>query len=769
MAAILGISAFYHDSAAALLTDGQIVAAAQEERFSRRKHDERFPSEAVRFCLDAATLTPKDLDYVAFYEKPLLKFDRLLETYFAYAPAGVSQFMQAMPLWLKIKLHLPGVIRKALGGGYRRRIVFTGHHEAHAASAFFPSPYEEAAILTMDGVGEWQTATIGRGKGNRIELLKALSFPHSLGLLYSAFTYFCGFKVNSGEYKLMGLAPYGDAKYADLICEKLIDLKEDGSFRMDMQYFNYCQGWIMTSRRFDQLFGGPPRSPEASLTQREMDLAASIQSVTEEIVLRMGRTARDLTGARRLCLGGGVALNCVANGKLLRSGLFDDIWIQPASGDAGGALGAALFVHHQLLENERTPAGTDSQKGSLLGPGFDNQSIKAFLDERVIPHASFESEEDLLGATVDAMVEQKVVGWFQNRMEFGPRALGSRSIIGDARNETMQSIINLRIKHRESFRPFAPCVLAEDLGEYFELDRESPYMLLVADVRKERRCPEAEEQKTCSRETDLQKRLNVRRSDIPAVTHVDMSARIQTVDKWRNGRFWRLMKEFKRRTGCGVIINTSFNIRDEPIVCSPMDAYRCFMGTDMDVLVMENCILLKNEQPKPEERTVQLSEPAPYSDTQKGMLRSGMLNLFSEVNWRPSMAEKRRFGWNLMLGIPLLAVTLLLLAGFWSGTWRIAPFLWFAGSGLVAGALCVAIPSLAKPFYLLLHFLACCIGTVVNNALLAAFYLLVVTPVGVAMRAFGRKALHKTFDRKEQSYWEGVKKPGNARDYYRQF
>ena len=601
MAAILGISAFYHDSAAALLIDGEIIAAAQEERFSRRKHDERFPGAAIQYCLDEARIRPEDLDYVAFYEKPFLKFDRLLETYLAYAPAGLSQFLAAMPVWLKVKLHLPGVIRKALGG-YRRGIVFTRHHESHAASAFFPSPYDEAAILTMDGVGEWHTATIGRGKGNRVELLKALNFPHSLGLLYSAFTYFCGFKVNSAEYKLMGLAPYGEPKYAGLICDKLIDLKEDGSFRMDMGYFNYCQGWTMTNRRFERLFGDPPRRPEALLTQREMDMAASIQAVTEEIVLRMSRTARDLTGARKLCLGGGVALNCVANGKLLRSGLFDDIWVQPASGDAGGALGAALFVHHQLLENERRPTVTDLQKGSLLGPRFDSRTVRAFLDAQRIPYSFFELEEDLLRATVDAMMAQKVVGWFQNRMEFGPRALGSRSIIGDARNETMQSTMNLRIKHRESFRPFAPCVLIEDVGEYFELDQESPYMLLVADVRKERRCELTEEQKALQRDPDLRKRVNVKRSDIPAVTHVDMSARVQTVDERRHDRFWRLMKEFKRRTDCGVIINTSFNIRGEPIVCSPADAYRCFMATEMDALVMENCFLLKSEQPKLDEK-----------------------------------------------------------------------------------------------------------------------------------------------------------------------
>ena len=601
MTAILGISAFYHDSAAALIVDGEIVAAAQQERFSRRKHDESFPGAAIQFCLDTAGLEAGELDYVAFYEKPFLKFDRLLETYFAYAPAGLSQFLDAMPVWLKVKLRLPRVIRKALGGSYRRGIVFTRHHEAHAASAFLASPYEEAAILTMDGVGEWHTATIGRGRDNKVELLKALNFPHSIGLLYSAFTYFCGFKVNSGEYKLMGLAPYGEPKYADLIYDRLIDLKEDGSFRMDMAYFNYCQGRTMTNRRFEQLFGWAPRRPEAPLTQREMDMAASIQEVTEDIVIRMARTARNRTGSRKLCLGGGVALNCVANGKLLRSGLFDDIWIQPASGDAGGALGAALFVHYQLLENRRKPAGIDIQKGSLLGPGFSNGAIREFLESRNIPYAYFDSEKDLLRAAVDLIERQMVVGWFQSRMEFGPRALGSRSIIGDARNESMQSTMNLRIKYRESFRPFAPCVLIEDVGEYFEMDRESPYMLLVADVRKERRCEPTEQQQELKWDPDLRKRINVKRSDIPAVTHVDMSARVQTVDESRHGRFWRLMKEFKKRTGCSVIINTSFNIRGEPIVCRPEEAYRCFMATGMDALVMENCLLLKSDQPKRQE------------------------------------------------------------------------------------------------------------------------------------------------------------------------
>ncbi len=595
---ILGISAFYHDSAAVLLADGKIVAAVQEERFTRRKHDHRFPENAVAYCLKEAGIEPEALDYVVFYDKPLLKFDRLMETYLAFAPAGLRSFLSGMPLWLKTKLHLPREIKKSLGGRYQKRIAFTYHHESHAASAFYPSPYEEAAILTMDGVGEWDTASIGHGKRNKIEMLKALRFPHSLGLLYSAFTYFTGFRVNSGEYKLMGLAPYGEPKYTDLILDKVIDLKPDGSFAMDMRYFNFCQGLTMTGPEFARLFDGPARNPESMITQREMDLAASIQKVTEEIVLRMAKTARELTGSKYLCLAGGVALNCVANGVLLRSGIFEDIWIPPPAGDAGGALGAALFLHHQLLGKERKPDGGDSIAGSLLGPKYTNQEIGEFLKSKNIPHHHYPDEAELLRKTVAAMTNGQVVGWFQDRMEFGPRALGARSIIGDARSEKMQSVMNLRIKYRESFRPFAPSVLREDIGEFFELDRESPYMLLVADVRKEQRCGLTPEQKQLMKEPDLRKRVNVKRSVIPAVTHVDMSARIQSVDERRNGRYYRLIREFKRQTGCGVIINTSFNIRGEPIVCTPQDAYRCFIACDMDVLVLENFILLKTEQPK---------------------------------------------------------------------------------------------------------------------------------------------------------------------------
>jgi carbamoyltransferase len=595
---ILGISAFYHDSAAALLTDGRIVAAAQEERFTRTKHDYRFPTHAVAYCLKEAGIEPEDLDYVVFYDKPLLKFDRLMETYLAFAPDGVRSFLAGMPLWLKTKLHLPREIRKSLGGRFQKRIAFTYHHESHAASAFFPSPYEEAAILTMDGVGEWDTASIGHGKGNKIEMLKTLKFPHSLGLLYSAFTYFTGFKVNSGEYKLMGLAPYGEPKYVDVILDKVIDLKPDGSLAMDMRLFNYCQGLTMTGPEFDKLFGGPARDSESLITQREMDLAASIQKVTEEVVLRMARTARELTGSKYLCLAGGVALNCVANGVLLRSGIFEDIWIPPPAGDAGGALGAALFLHHNLLGGERKPDPSDTMSGSLLGPKYSNDEIGAFLKSQNIAHHYYPDEAELLKTVAAAMAGGKVVGWFQDRMEFGPRALGARSIIGDARSEKMQSVMNLRIKYRESFRPFAPSVLREDISEYFELDRESPYMLLVANVRKDKLCPLNEEQKQLMKEPDLRKRVNVKRSVIPAVTHVDMSARIQSVDEKRNGRYWRLIREFKRQTGCGVIINTSFNIRGEPIVCTPQDACRCFTACDMDVLVLENYVLLKEEQPQ---------------------------------------------------------------------------------------------------------------------------------------------------------------------------
>jgi carbamoyltransferase len=596
LTSILGLSAFYHDSAAALVVNGDIVAAAQEERFTRKKHDFAFPQNAIEYCLAEAGVSPDQLDYVAFYDKPLLKFERLLETYVTYAPVGFRSFRKAMPLWLKEKLWLPRKMDHGLGKHYKGRYVFTEHHESHAASAFFPSPFEEAAILTMDGVGEWATASFGTGRENHIELTHELHFPHSLGLLYSAFTYYTGFRVNSGEYKLMGLAPYGEPKYADLIRDHLIDIKDDGSFRLDMSYFNYCQGLTMTAGKFHRLFDGPPREPESALTQKEMDLAASIQVVTEEIMMRVASHVHAETGMKNLVMAGGVALNCVANGRILREGPFDRLWIQPAAGDAGGALGAALFVWHQLLDEPRPVAKPDSQKGSLLGPGFSNDEIRAHLDKVRAPYHEIPDDNQLLDRVATLMTEEKVVGWFAGRMEFGPRALGCRSIIGDARSRDMQRVMNVKIKFRESFRPFAPVIISDRNHEYFEFNEgeDSPYMLLVAEVRDGKRRQLSEEESSL---TGLEK-LKALRSEVPAITHVDYSARVQTVDEGRNPRFRQLLDTFYEKTGCPVAINTSFNIRGEPIVCTPQDAYRCFMATDMDVLVLESVILFKDEQPK---------------------------------------------------------------------------------------------------------------------------------------------------------------------------
>ncbi|MFB0552837.1 MAG: carbamoyltransferase [Phycisphaerae bacterium] len=599
---ILGISAFYHDSAAALVRDGEIIAAAQEERFTRKKHDNQFPTNAVEYCLQAGQLTAEDLDYVVFYEKPLRKFERLLETYIGYAPRGFKQFLMGMPLWLRLKLYLPREMDRALQNKYKGRYVFTEHHESHAASAFFPSGFDEAAILTMDGVGEWATASFGTGRDNKIELTHVMHFPHSLGLLYSAFTYFTGFRVNSGEYKMMGLAPYGEPKYYDLIKEKLINLKEDGSFRLDMSYFPYCHKTVMTGSKFEKLFGGPPRRSESPLTQREMDIAASIQAVTEEIMLRAVKHVHHRTGMKNLVLAGGVALNCVGNGRILHEGPFDNIWIQPAAGDAGGALGAALFVWYQLLNNERTVDSQDKQQASLLGPAYSNEQIRLFLDSVNAKYHIYTDEKQLLDKVTDLINEGKVIGWFQGRMEFGPRALGNRSIIGDARSEKMQSIMNRKIKFRESFRPFAPCVLREDVGEYFQMrdEEDSPYMLLVASIQEKKRLtPEVPIESLKGLE-----KLKGKRSVVPAITHVDYSARIQTVDSQRHPKLHRLMSLFKEKTGCPVIINTSFNIRGEPIVCSPEHAYRCFMATNMDVLVMENQLLYKEKQPQAKQHEI---------------------------------------------------------------------------------------------------------------------------------------------------------------------
>ena len=595
MTAILGVSAFYHDAAAALVVDGKIVAAAQEERFTRKKHDPDFPTNAIDFCLAKAGLTPEQLDHVAFYDKPLLKFERLLETYLGYAPAGFSSFKRAIPVWAREKLFLPKTMRKGLHGRYKKRFVFTEHHESHAASAFFPSPYEEAAVLCLDGVGEWATTSYGVGRGNKLTLTHEIRFPHSLGLLYSAFTYYTGFRVNSGEYKLMGLAPYGEPLYVDLIKKHLIDIKPDGSFRLNLDCFNYCQGLTMTNRRFAALFGRPPRAPETPVSKLDMDIAASIQKVTEEVMIKLARHVRETTGMKHLCLAGGVALNCVGNGKILRENIFDDIWIQPAAGDAGGALGAALFVWHHLLENPRTVSKTDSQFGSLLGPEYSRDEVKAALDEKGAVYHEITNEDELCDKIGGLIASEKVIGFVHGPMEFGPRALGARSIIGDARSEAMQSVMNLKIKFRESFRPFAPCVTQERCTEFFDVrdGQESPYMLLVAPVQESKRTPLNGQAGKLSG-LDL---LKVKRSEVQAITHVDFSARVQTIDPVRRPRFYKIIKAFERASGCPVIINTSFNVRGEPIVCTPADAYRCFMGTNMDVLVVENFIMFKNEQP----------------------------------------------------------------------------------------------------------------------------------------------------------------------------
>lgn len=595
MTDILGISAYYHDSAACLVRDGDIIAAAQEERFTRLKHDSSFPVNAVEYCLKEGGISIDDLDFISFYDKPFLKFWRILESYIGNAPRGLRSFFQAIPIWIKQKMWIKSLIQEDLG--YKGKILFPEHHASHAAAAFYPSPFKKAAIMTIDGVGEWTTASYGRGEDADIRIMADLEFPHSLGLLYSAFTYFTGFKVNSGEYKMMGLAPYGEPRFKNAILENLMDLKEDGSFRMDLEFFDYIAGLRMTSPKFENLFGGPPRKPETKITQREMDLARSMQDVTEEVMLRMARHVHEETGEKYLCLAGGVALNCVGNGYLLREGPFDDIWIQPAAGDGGGAIGAALITWYQHLDNPREADNKhDFQKGSYLGPSFSNDEIKKYLDENDIPYKYIE-DDNLAKTAAELIATENVVGWYQGRMEFGPRALGNRSILGDARSPKMQSVLNLKIKFRESFRPFAPSVLEERISDWFEIDRPSPYMLLVAEVKKER-------QKSLSKEEAKRSgfdRLPTVRSEVPAITHVDFSARIQSVNKETNPRYWALIKAFEDKTGCPVIINTSFNVRGEPIVCTPEDAWRCFMRTQMDYLFMGNFMLEKEEQPEFEE------------------------------------------------------------------------------------------------------------------------------------------------------------------------
>lgn len=597
---VLGISAYFHDSAAALIRDGEIVAAAQEERFTRKKGDAKFPSLAVEYCLDQGGIASVDLDYVVFYEKPLVKFERLMETYLSFAPSGFQSFSEALPIWARHRLQLPKEIRKELGKDFKGEVAFTNHHESHAASAFFPSPFDEAAILTLDAVGEWGSSSIGIGLGNQISLSHEMRFPHSLGMLYSAFTYYIGFKVNSGEYKLMGLAPYGEPRYEDLILEEMVDIRADGSLWLDMSYFNYCQGMTMTSDKFHGLFGGPPRDPDDLITQKDMDLAASIQKVSEEVILGAARHAHHITGCRNLVLAGGVALNCVANGRVLREGPFDEIWVQPAAGDAGGALGSALLVWHHMLGNSRTPNPHDSQRGSFLGPSFSSEEIGLFLDSVGADYEIIDDEDTLTSRAAQLLSEEKVVGWFHGQMEYGPRALGSRSILGDARSTEMQQTMNLKIKFRESFRPFAPCVLREFVDTVFETRSEenSPYMLFVAPVREEMRIPLGVDGQQKLQDPDLRIRVAVPRSKVPAITHVDYSARIQTIDTTRHGRLHRMMTKFYGLTGCPVLVNTSFNIRGEPIVCTPEEALRCFMATDMDYLVLENCVLEKSSQPQ---------------------------------------------------------------------------------------------------------------------------------------------------------------------------
>jgi carbamoyltransferase len=594
---ILGISAFYHDSAAALLSDGEILAAAQEERFTRQKHDARFPKHAVAFCLSKAGITPADLRAVAFYERPLVKWDRLLETFIEHAPTGFELFEEAMPAWAQLKLRLADRLRTELPG-FSGEIYFADHHESHAASAFFPSPFGEAAILTLDAVGEWSTSALGMGCNNRLTLTHEQRFPHSLGMLYSAFTYYTGFRVNSGEYKLMGLAPYGTPRYVDRIRERIVSVFDDGSLWLDMSYFNYGRGLTITSEKFHDLFGGPPRQPEAFITAKEMDLAASIQVVCEEVMMKAAAHLYRATGASNLVMAGGVALNCVANGRLLRNGPFKNIWVQPAAGDAGGSLGAALLVWHHELHSARLPQSPDAQKGSLLGPAFTTDDIGLFLDSVGADYHRVDDERELLDRVARLIADEKVIGWFQGSMEFGPRALGCRSILGDPRSPRMQQKMNVSIKFRESFRPFAPCVLREHVHDYFEMrpGEDSPYMLLVAPVREERRISLSELDRRRMEDADLRIRVAVPRSTVPAITHVDYSARVQTVDADRHGRFYRLMKRFHALTDCPIVVNTSFNIRGEPIVCTPEDAYRCFMATDMDCLVLENCVLLKEDQ-----------------------------------------------------------------------------------------------------------------------------------------------------------------------------
>ena len=719
---ILGISAFYHDAAAALVdADGRIVAAAQEERFSRKKHDFGFPRKAIRYCLDEAGIGIDGLELVAFYEQPWVKFERILETQLAHAPAGIRPYLKAMPVWLKEKLWIGRIIERELE--YDGRIIYPEHHQSHAASAFYPSPFDRAAILTMDGVGEWATATWGRGSGAELELRQELQFPHSLGLLYSAFTYYTGFRVNSGEYKVMGLAPYGEPRYADLVLDELMDLRPDGSFRLNMEYFRYTRGLTMTSPAFHRLFGGAPRTPESELTERHMDLARSVQAVTEEVMLRMARHVRRETGAENLCMAGGVALNSVGNGKIIREGIFDRVWIQPAAGDAGGAIGAALFAHHQVLGRPRRVTGTDAQQGSYLGPAYDADAIGRWLAAHGVPHRRLD-REGLVREISERLADRQIVGWFGGRMEFGPRALGARSILADARDPEAQRTLNLKIKFRESFRPFAPACLEERAGDWFELEQPSPYMLVVSPVRGDRRRPADAHAKGLDR-------LRHRLSDVPAVTHVDYSARVQTVGPGSAPGLRRLLEAFEERTGCPMLVNTSFNRRGEPIVCSPADAYACFMKTEMDVLVLEDHVLLKAEQ------------PAAGALDFEAMAGDWELAPLTEPGPRLGRPELRRFGLLMAAAFGALG-GLLLWRGHSPGPYLLAVGAAFALAGVVA-------PGWLRPVHTAWMAFAERLARVTNTVLLTLVFVLVITPLALAMRVARRDRLG--IRRKAASYW----------------
>jgi carbamoyltransferase len=746
---ILGISAFYHDSAACLVHDGAIVSAAQEERFTRKKHDFSFPINAVKFCLSNSGLTAADLDYVSFYDKPFVKFERILETYLAFAPLGLRSFITAIPLWIKQKLWIKDIISRELD--YSGPILFPEHHESHAASAFYPSPFQEAAFVTVDGVGEWTTTSYGIGRDNNVDVLAEIHFPHSLGLLYSTFTHYTGFKVNSGEYKVMGLAPYGRPQYKDIILEKLIDIRPDGSFKLNMEYFGYCSGLRMTNKRFEKLFGGPARVPESDMTQREMDLARSVQEVVEEAMLGICRRAHEKTGMKNLVLAGGVALNCVGNGRILREGPFENIWIQPAAGDAGGALGAALFAWYRCLGNKRTADGkSDSQRGSYLGPEFDDDAILEFLRSHDIPYTRF-GDEQLCDKVAELLTQENVVGWFRGPMEFGPRALGARSILGDARSPKMQQEINLKIKYRESFRPFAPSVLEQSVSEYFEIDRPSPYMLLVAPVRKKIRRQLSDEEQSLSGFD----KLNVVRSDVPAVTHVDFSARIQTVSPMTNPVYYRIIHKFKEKTGCSVVINTSFNVRGEPIVCTPKDAWFCFMRTNMDYLVLGNFLLDKKQQKQLDSDT--------DSQEQFQLYRESTSLAGTYDNKASNTGELRRYG--IVMAAALAAIGSLLL---WKG--RDYYFLFFA---VMASFLVIALaaPIALRPVYKVWMTLAHAMGWVMTRVILFIAFVVLVTPLGLLLRLCGKDLLDIKFDRSQSdSYWrERDLKGAEQRDYEKQF